>query len=152
MNIKDLLNPSCTSAQSDVSSTKTILDKLAHLLGEQCPSVGSDKILEELVARERLGSTAIGHGVAMPHAKLSSITSPMLAIVTTQNGIDFDAPDDELVDIFFGLILPDEDKGEHLQSLKCITELARQEEVRKSLRAAADQQSLVDVAITQSED
>lgn len=151
MKIKDILNKNCIKAKANITSAKTALTLLAELLGEQCPSVGSDKILDGLLARERLGSTSVGHGVAIPHAKLSSVTTPMLALLTADEGVDFSAPDNELVDIFFALILPEEDEGEHLKSLSCVSQLIREEAIRRSIRAAQESDDLF-LALTESED
>lgn len=98
-----------TQAKLDLSSCKRVLEHLAALLAK---SIGpdqkySDIVFEKLLKREKLGSTAIDHGMAIPRAKDEGLTSPVISIITLAKGIEFEAEDKKPVDIFVGLLVPE---------------------------------------------
>ena len=87
--------------------------------------------------RERLGSTGLGFGVALPHARLEGIDTAVGAFVHLPCGVDFDSPDREPVDLVFALLVPENSTNEHLEILSRLAELFNEEELRKKLRIAA---------------
>jgi len=109
-----------------------------------------NKIVESLMAREALGSTAIGQGVAIPHAKVDCVKKMVAAFGLSQKGINFNALDGELVYIFFLLLAPQDSAGPHLKALAKIARLLRDKYFRDSLRACKDEKSIIKI-ITQED-
>ncbi len=105
------------------SSKKKAVETLASILSEQSEHSIND-ILEAFMNRERLGSTAIGNGVAIPHGRLENCPEAMGAIIILENGIDFNANDDKPVDILFGLLVPEDCCEQHLSLLQGIASIA----------------------------
>jgi len=100
-------------------------------------------ILEALNSRERLGSTALGHGVALPHSRMAGIQSPMAAMLTLAEGVDFQSDDGEPVDLVVGLLVPEECNDEHLQILASLAKSFSDEQLRNRLREFNDSAALV---------
>ncbi len=146
MTIEPYLTSDCVIALSDAPSAKAVLSTLAHLLSEHCPVLSEDQVFKGLLARERLGSTALAHGVALPHTKASGLSEPVAALITTQAPVDFAALDNKKVDIIVGLLMPS-DPQQHLDVLKEFASKLSQEEYRHSLRAATTSEMLFSVAI-----
>ena len=96
-------------------------------------TMGEQVIYEALNARENLGSTGIGDGIAIPHAKLPHIDSMVACFARSQSGIDFDSIDKEPVKLFFALLVPDNSAGLHLKALARISRLLKSDEFRDSL-------------------
>jgi len=145
----------CTKAvSSDLKSTKKpeVIAELVDLL----ISAGSidkkhrKKILEVLMAREALGSTAIGQGIAIPHGKCDCIKKLVGCLGVSRQGIKFDSLDGEPAYIFFLLIAPVDSAGPHLKALARISRLLKDKYIRESLKTAQDDKSIV--SIVQQED
>ncbi len=102
-----------------------------HSHEEQCSEMD---ILDALVSRERLGSTALGQGIAVPHGRLTELERPVAAMITLANGIEFDAPDEEPVDIIFALLVPEDSTDEHLRILSAMAEKFSDESITSTLR------------------
>jgi len=103
------------------------------------PETPSDMvILDALIGRERLGSTGLGHGVGLPHSRLSSIKEPIAALVTLDQGVDYESADGQAVDLVFGLLVPEDCNDEHLQILAQLARRFSDEKLRNELRAFAD--------------
>ena len=94
---------------------------------------------EEIKKRESLGSTGVGNGVALPHARLAGLKAPFALLARLRNAIDFEAIDDEPVDIVVLLLLPETANGEQLNALACVARALRSPETLKQIREAADQ-------------
>ena len=109
------------------------------------------KLIESLEAREALGSTAIGQGVAIPHAKCECVNKLLAAFGISKNGVDFDSLDGEPVYIFFLLVAPQDSAGPHLKALARISRLLKDKYFRDSLRNAADEKALIKI-ITQEDE
>lgn len=109
-----------------------------------------NKLLEALMAREALGSTAIGQGVAIPHAKCDCVTKLTAAFGLSKKGIDFDSLDGEPAHIFFLLVAPQDSAGPHLKALARISRLLKDKYFRDSLRNCQDSSSVI--AIISQED
>lgn len=126
--LSDLLNPSRIGCQRDIRSKKRALQTLAELLapsvseGLEEDELSDMDIFDALITRERLGSTALGHGVALPHSRLANIDAPIAAMITLSDGIDYEAADEQPVDLLVGLLVPQHCNDEHL---KILADLAR---------------------------
>ena len=132
----------------DSTSKKHLLNKLCELV-EKKLNVNSRNLLEMLTKREKLGSTAVGNGIAIPHANVSNIQKPYVFVATLLNGLDFNATDDQSVDIVFLLVAPNNDGSEHLQALALISRLLRNKELTTKLRGCKSTEAALAV-ISQS--
>lgn len=134
MNIEALLAPERTLVVKEAYTKKRVLDTISKLLASSSPEVDSKSLLQQFIARERLGSTGVGYGVALPHIRLSEINEPQGALIFLEQPLDFDSPDTIAVDIFFGLIVPENASEEHLQILAKLASLFNDESFRQQLR------------------
>ena len=132
----------------DGTSKKQVLEELSKL-AETKLGINSRKLLENLTKREKLGSTAVGNGIAIPHANVTDIDKPYLFVSTLANGLDFNSTDDMPVDIVFLLIAPDNKGSEHLQALALISRLLRNKDLTTKLRGCKSTESALAV-ISQS--
>jgi PTS system nitrogen regulatory IIA component len=131
-----LLSPERILLDADVASKKRLLETLAGLLTSDLEVQQS--IYDKLLERERLGSTALGHGVALPHARLDDVKQPVAAFVRVKAGLDFDSPDGEKAFLALALLVPQEATDEHLQLLAQSAGLFNQASVRDALLHAAN--------------
>lgn len=120
----------------EVSSKKRLLESLARLLASGHPALDADSVFHRLTERERLGSTGLGHGVALPHARIKELGQALGAFVTTAAGVDYDAADGEPVDLAFALLVPERANEEHLQLLAKLAGLFSDPRIRQRLREA----------------
>lgn len=138
MRISSLLSPERVLCLPQVSSKKRALEMLSEMLASRLPELGKDEIFASLLARERLGSTGLGHGVAIPHGRLSGVSSALGAVLKLRQGVDYDAPDSEPVDIMFALLVPEECTDEHLQILARLARMFSQPAMLSQLRVTED--------------
>lgn len=148
MHLSDVLDVDRIAVDISVSSKKSLLEKAASLLAAGPASADSRDIFESLCQRERLGSTGLGHGVAIPHGRVGGQESVSGAVIRLQKAIDFDAPDSEKVDLFFALAVPDRCTDVHLRLLAEIAELLGSDEQRKAIREARDPDQLLKLLAT----
>lgn len=147
MNIERMLSPECTIAGASGDSKKRVLELLAHTLHKVHPILDEEEVFDRLLERERLGSTGIGEGVAIPHCRLPRCCDIVGVLVQLNSPINFDAIDNQPVDLVFALVVPEEATDDHLQALQTIAENFSQANYRERLRAASDQQNLFQAAI-----
>lgn len=147
MKLNDVLPLENIVADAPGGSKKRVLENLSDFLAERMDCVTADDLYQGLLARERLGSTGIGEGVAIPHCRLGGCDKITGALIKLQEPVDFDAIDGEPVDLIFALIVPEEQNDQHLQVLSAIAELLQDEAVRTQLRQADSNDSLYRVAI-----
>lgn len=120
----------------ELTSKKRLLEALAKLLAHTHPALNPDLVFERLLERERLGSTGLGHGIALPHARIKDVQDALGAFVSTTKGVDYDAMDGEPVDLAFALLVPETATEEHLRLLAQLAGLFNDPRVRKRLRDA----------------
>jgi len=145
MKVFGLLNQERTLARKEAGSKKKALQYLSESLSQSIDSHSQDQIFDHLVARERLGSTGLGAGVALPHSRLSGIDTPVGALITLTEPIDYDSPDNKPVDIIFCLVVPDTDNEEHLQLLAQLAELFMTDNVCAQIRAATNAEEILNL-------
>lgn len=138
MLISKLVHPARIACRESCTSKKRSLEVLSRLLAEATPDLTEGEIFDSLIGRERLGSTGLGKGVALPHGRIQGITQPLGALLTLIDGIDYDAIDHQPVDLLFALLVPAESTDEHLQILAQLAERFSQEGFCERLRAASD--------------
>lgn len=109
------------------------------------------KLIESLMSREALGSTAIGQGIAIPHAKSDCVEKLTAAFGLSKKGVDFDSLDGELAYIFFLLVAPQDSAGPHLKALARISRLLKDKYFRDTLRACADDKAVIKIISQEDE-
>jgi PTS system nitrogen regulatory IIA component len=117
----------------DATSKKRVFEQ-AGLLFENFHFIARSTVTDNLFARERLGSTGLGHGVAIPHGRIKGLRNPLAAVVRLQHPIAFDAPDDEPVALLIFLLVPEAATEKHLEILSEIAELLSDRELRDKLK------------------
>lgn len=150
MQLSDLLSLERVVCDIEVPSKKRALEQVSDLLARDQASTSSIDIYNSLLARERLGGTGVGHGIAIPHGRLQNAKQTVGAFMRLKTGIDFDAIDQQPVDLVFALVVPEEATQEHLQTIAHLAKMFNDEKVRDRLRAATDAtdlyQQLLDAA------
>lgn len=152
MKTSDFLCTKAISADLKSSSKPDVIAELVDLLinAGSLDKKNRKKVLEVLMAREALGSTAIGQGIAIPHGKSDSVKKLVGCLGVSKQGIQFDSLDGEPAYIFFLLIAPVNSAGPHLKALARISRLLKDKYIRENLKNAKDDKSIV--AIVQQED
>lgn len=125
----------------DATSKKRVFEQ-AGLLFENRHAIARATVTDNLFARERLGSTGLGHGVAIPHGRIKGLKNPLAAVIRAQQPIGFDSPDDEPVSLLIFLLVPEAATQRHLEILSEIAELLSDRPLRDKLKAAPDAASL----------
>ena len=144
MNINDMLSNDAFLVNFNGTSKKQVLEKLSKL-AEIKLGINPRSLLENLIKREKLGSTAVGNGIAIPHANVDNIDRPYVFVCTLFDGLDFNATDDIPVDIIFLLIAPNNNNSEHLQALALISRFLRNKELTTKLRGCKNTESALAV-------
>jgi nitrogen PTS system EIIA component len=135
MNIGDLLDRGAISPRVTAANKRQVLKVVAELAARSFGLKASD-MLDALLAREAVGSTGVGYGVAVPHARVAGVTRLRGVFVRVEHAVEFGAVDDRPVDLIFALFAPPEASGEHLRALARVSRILRQAELREQLRKA----------------
>lgn len=151
MKLDTIITPGRTLCGIEGVSKKRALEILASTIAEDRPSIDADELFRRLIARERLGSTGIGHGVAIPHCRVSHCDGTVGALITLKDPIDFDAIDSQPVDILFAMLVPEDAHSEHLQTLASLASMLNEANFREQLRAAESNRALYDIAVARGE-
>jgi PTS system nitrogen regulatory IIA component len=149
MHVIDILAPNRILQGVEISSKKRALELLSEILAGSDPELGQGEVFSSLLNRERLGSTGLGHGVALPHGRLANCRRPYGALLQLQTPIDFDAVDGAPVDLLFSMVVPEDATEEHLQLLAQLAEMFDDVEFCARLRKA-DQAGLQQLIATWS--
>ena len=144
--LETLLHPDRVVCRADAASKKRVLELVAAQIAGSEPDLQETNVYTSLLERERLGTTALGAGVAVPHCRVPGIESPLGCLVTLAAGVDFDAPDGETVDLLFVLLVPPEATQEHLDILAAIARRFSDAHYCRGLREAAEQDTLLQAA------
>lgn len=145
MQLIDLLTPDRVIADVMVTSKKRALEFVADLIAKDDGASAQRLVLDGFCARERMGTTAFGGGVAMPHGRLKNFSEARGAFVRLSEPIDFHAADGEPVDLIFALAVPDHFTDQHLLLLAQIAEMFTDQELLTQLRRARDSTALFDL-------
>lgn len=148
MDIASLLSPEFVLCKHNSSSKKRIIEEISEHLHEQLPHIDTSTIFKALIAREKLGSTGIGHGIAIPHCRIPDCEKNIAMLITLDQGIDFDSIDNELVDIIFVLLVPEHATENHLKTLAKIAETFSDQNILQQVRAANDAVALITAVTT----
>jgi nitrogen PTS system EIIA component len=125
----------------DATSKKRAFEE-AGLLFENLHNLSRALVTDSLFARERLGSTGLGHGVAIPHGRIKGLKAPMAAMFSLSNAIGFDAPDEQPVSLLIFLLVPEAATQKHLEILSEIAEMLSDAALRERLKASPDAATL----------
>lgn len=120
-----------------------LIEKVADFLEDS--DVSPQTIVNKLRAREELGSTALGYGIALPHARIQGIQAPRAVFIRLAQSLDFDAPDEEPVDMIFAMLVPAGANEEYLRLLATLAKMFNNPETRDQLRSASTQEEIFSI-------
>lgn len=150
MKILDIMTEKSIIPDLRGRTKKEVLEELIDGLLEGKPQLDRDRLLGVLLERERLGSTGIGDGIAIPHGKLKDLDRLVLSFGRSTQGVDFESMDGKPVHLFFLLVAPESCAGIHLRALAKIARLLKNGAVRKKLGTVAGKEEIY--AVIQAED
>ena len=149
MKIEDLIVLERISCDKSSGSKKKALEALSALLVTDASDMSQDEIFESLISRERLGSTGLGHGVALPHARLPGREHAIGAFIKLDTPVDFDAIDNQPTDLLFCLLVPDHFTDEHLDILAKLAKIFSDDTFCKTLRSSDSEEQIYELLINQ---
>jgi len=136
----------------ELSSKKRLLERLGVLLANADPNLSSEEVFGRLCERERLGSTGLGHGVALPHARMREVIETIGAFVQLRKGVVFDTLDNGPVDLAFALLVPESVTKLHLQLLAQLASMFKDSRLRRDLRQADSVEQILALLEEQEQD
>ena len=142
--LEGLLDPSAVLPWVKVQSKKQALSELAETLAT-ARGLDGRAVFEAVIERERLGSTGVGEGVGIPHARIEGLDGPVGGFARLETAVDFDAIDEQPCDLVFMLIAPKDAGADHLRALARISRVFRQASVRDALRAARTKEAIAEI-------
>lgn len=142
MDFSGILDVSCTEIDVEARTKEEVIHKASEILQRAGKITDPDSIFADIMAREQLASTAIGEGIAVPHALSDSMQSTVMAVLRLKSPIDFNAPDEKPVDLFFIMAGPKNDTAYHLKLLSKLARLLHDPHFREQARAAPSPESL----------
>lgn len=142
MDISDIISPERVIKSNVVNSKKAALESLAALIASADPGLTQSEVFESLIAREKLGSTGLGHGIALPHGRRKGGSQTVGAFLRLENAVPYDAIDQKPVDLFFALLVPEESTEEHLQILAKLAKIFSDPSLVNRIRACDSEKSL----------
>jgi PTS system nitrogen regulatory IIA component len=145
--LENILTPGRSLVNVPGGSKKRVLEQIANLIAREVPELDGQVVFESLIAREKLGSTGFGNGIAIPHCRLKGCTSPISAVLHLDAPVDFDAIDGAPVDLLFVLLVPEAATDAHLELLRQIASMLDRADVRASLRGAKSSDELYNVVL-----
>ena len=145
MKISDFLCEEAVSADLQATTKEEVIEEMVGLLtkSESIDKKNKSKFVEVLMAREALGSTAIGQGIAIPHGKSEDVDHLIAGLGVSKKGVDFESLDGEPAYIFFLLLAPIDSAGPHLKALAKISRLLKDKYFRENLKAVKDEKTIL---------
>ena len=151
MKITDFLTIDTIIPALNQNEKNKVLEELANLLSASRPVLDKNKVLEVLLERERISTTAIGEGVAIPHGKLAGVDRVLGAFARSPEGVDFASLDGGPTHLFFALIAPENAAADHLKALARISRLLKDEAFRRRLMAGRSTEELFTIIAEEDE-
>ena len=151
MKFSELINKNYIISELKGSTKKQVLEELVEALASNNVEIDKVVLLNALLEREKLGSTGIGDGVAIPHGKLNGLDNIILLFGKSGQGVDFDAIDRKPVCMVFLLVAPADSAGLHLKALARLSRMLREKEFKNSLLMAPDAETLLKIIIDKDE-
>ena len=149
MKISDFLSPTDVALDVRESDKARLLQQLSSQAAAKV-GLSANEVCTQIIKREELGSTGVGNGVALPHARLQGLTTPFGVFARLRHGIDFEAIDSQPVNIVFLLLLPDGTGASQLNALASVARALRDPETLQRIRSAADRDSLFQAIVDSS--
>ena len=151
MKITDILDESSVIQDLRATTKKGVLEELSNVLVERGKLPDHEKVVEVLLEREKLGSTGIGDGIAIPHGKMRGIKELVISFGRSIKGVDFESIDNKPTHLFFLLVAPENSAGVHLKALARISRLLKDSSFRNRLMEARDRRDLFMVIVEEDE-
>jgi PTS system nitrogen regulatory IIA component len=142
VSLVQLLSDMRTDTQVSVSSKKRLFEIISERVNSDFPDLSSRSVFSRLLAREKMGSTGLGHGIAIPHCRVENVSKIVGVMLTLDHPIDFEAPDNQPVDIVFALLVPEDEQQEHLNALAKLASLFNESEFCSAVRKARSKEDL----------
>lgn len=142
MKLSDILDQDSIILNLKAKDKTSVLEELAGSVCSHEAHIDKAALVRVLLERERLGSTGIGDGVAIPHGKLSGVRHPIISFGRSKRGLDFDSMDGQPAYLFFLLVAPENSAGVHLKALAKIAKILKNNAFRKRLMAAGTREEL----------
>lgn len=146
MPLDKMLSVNRVACQTQCTSKKRALEALAELIASSVPTLNAEELFSQFISRERLGSTGIGEGIAIPHCRFATGGASICAVMTLDQPIDFEAADSQPVDVIFAMLVPEDADNAHLQNLAALAEALQVKQYPNTLRQAQNTHDLFDAA------
>ncbi|MCG6364036.1 PTS IIA-like nitrogen regulatory protein PtsN, partial [Vibrio fluvialis] len=142
----EVLSLDCTKSAVQCSSKKRALEIISEIAALHTGQ-NATELFECMLSREKMGSTGIGNGIAIPHARMSDSENAVAVLLQCEEPIEFDSIDNRPVDLLFALLVPEDQCKEHLKTLACMAERLNDKQILKQLRNAASDQELYNIMV-----
>lgn len=152
MKLPDIIEENNIIPELKAKDKKGVLEELAEVISSHEPSIDKGALVKVLVERERLGSTGIGDGVAIPHGKMNGVSRPIISFGRSRQGLDFDSMDGQPAHLFFLLIAPEDSSSVHLQVLAKIAKILKNRDFRKKLMETGTKKELYQTIVQTDEE
>lgn len=149
MQLSNVLSLDCTKSAVPCSSKKRALEIISEIAAEHLDQ-NPQPLFECMLNREKMGSTGIGNGIAIPHGRINNSDQAVAVLIQCQDPIQFDAIDNQPVDLLFALLVPDDQCTEHLKTLSCMAEKLSNKQICKQLRTAKSDEELYQILTSDS--
>ncbi|UCF72274.1 MAG: PTS sugar transporter subunit IIA [Deltaproteobacteria bacterium] len=152
MKLSEIFKPQFIISELKAHDKKGVLEELLQIITEQETSLNKGTLLQVLLERERLGSTGIGDGIALPHGKLKGLDKLLVSFGRSLDGLGFDAIDEKPAYLFFLLLAPENSAGMHLKSLAKISRMLKDGNFRQRLMGAKSREDIYNIIIDKDEE
>lgn len=152
MKLSDIFKPQFIIPDLKAHDKKGVLEELSQIITEQEKSLNKGTLLQVLLERERLGSTGIGDGIALPHGKLRGLDKLLISFGRSSDGLDFESIDEQPAYLFFLLLAPENSAGMHLKSLAKISRILKDGNLRQRLMGAETTEEIYKIIIDKDEE
>jgi len=152
MRLSEIFKPQFIITDLKTHDKKGVLEELSKVITEQEPSLNKGFLLQILLERERLGSTGIGDGIALPHGKLRELKRLLISFGRSINGLNFDSIDEQPAYLFFLLLAPENSAGIHLKALAKISRMLKDGNLRRRLMGAESREEIYKIIVGEDEE
>ncbi len=152
MKLTEILTKGLVLPDLKARNKRAVMEELCQALSQERPELSPQALMDVLLERERLGSTGIGDGIAIPHGKLPNLSDLLLSFGRSQAGVEFDSLDGKPAHLFFLVVAPENSAGVHLKALARISRLLKSNAVRRELMQAKDAEEIFRIIQVQDEE
>lgn len=152
MRLSDILEEDFIVTELKAKDKRGVLEELVQVIVDRVPSLDKDSLVKVLLERERLGSTGIGDGVAIPHGKFPGLSQPIVSFGRSTKGLNFDSMDGEPAFLFFLIVAPENSASIHLKALARIARILKNSSFRKTLMGASSRESVYQTIVQNDEE